>query len=76
VAELIAPLPRAMLAPGMTIAFEAIDPDTGAAVTGVIVSNAAIYTEAADLNESDTSPPTVTVPDVSPRWAPLPLDAS
>jgi hypothetical protein len=76
VAELIAPLPRLTLVSGMTIAFEAIDPTTGAAVGGVVVSDAAIYADAADLNESDASTVAVTVPDVAPLWAPLPVESS
>lgn len=46
--ELIAPLPRLTLSNGMTIAFEAIDPATGLAVSGVKVSQVAIYGETED----------------------------
>jgi hypothetical protein len=41
--QLIGPLPLVTLDAGCTITFEAIDPDTGAAVTGVTISAAAIY---------------------------------
>jgi hypothetical protein len=75
VAELIAPLPRLTLVSGMVIAFEAIDPTTGAAVGGVVVSDAAIYADAADLEDDAAGTIAVTVPDVAPTWAPLPVDA-
>lgn len=75
-AELIAPLPRATLVHGMTIAFEAIDPTTGAPVTGVVVSDAAIYANANDDGPVEVSDVTVTVPDVTPLWTPLPAQAS
>jgi hypothetical protein len=41
--QCIAPLPLITLDAGCTVTLEAIDPDTGAAVTGVIVSQVAIY---------------------------------
>ena len=50
---LMAPLPSVVLPPGAQIKFEAIDPTTGAAVTGVTVSNIAIL--GADLSPSDLS---------------------
>jgi hypothetical protein len=40
--QLIAGLPVFPLTPGMTIKFEAINPTTGAAITGVTVSAVAI----------------------------------
>lgn len=50
-AELMASLPVVPLTAGMTIRFEAIDPDTGDAVAGVTVSEAVIY--GVDLNADD-----------------------
>lgn len=41
--QLIAPLPLLTLDAGCTITVEAIDPDSGANVTGVVVSQVAIY---------------------------------
>ena len=48
---LMAPLPSVVLPPGAQITFEAIDPTTGSAVTGVTVSNIAIL--GVDLSSSD-----------------------
>lgn len=47
-AELLAPLAEATLIGGFQIVFEAIDPNTGATVTGVKVSNVAVYGETPD----------------------------
>lgn len=41
--QLLAPMPFYTLEHGCTVSFEAIDPNTGAAVTGVTVTLAAIY---------------------------------
>ena len=41
--QLIGPLPLYTLDAGCTITVEAIDPATGAAVTGVVVSQVTIY---------------------------------
>jgi hypothetical protein len=41
--QLIGGLPAVTLDAGCTVTFEAIDPDTGAAVTGVAITQAAIY---------------------------------
>lgn len=41
--QLLAPMPLITLDAGCTLTLEAIDPDTGAAVTGVTVSAVAIY---------------------------------
>jgi hypothetical protein len=43
--QLIAPLPLITLDAGCTLTVEAIDPDTGAAVTGVTVSQVTIYAD-------------------------------
>lgn len=47
---LIAPLALMTLDAGCTITLEAIDPTTGAAVTGVTVSQAAIYADNSTYN--------------------------
>lgn len=52
--QLIAALPPLTLDAGCTITLEAIDPSTGAAVTGVIVSQVGIYA----TNAAPTPPPT------------------
>lgn len=59
---LLAPLPETTLDAGCTVTFEALDPTTGATVTGVVVSNVALY----GLN--DTADAASTLPD-----APAPL---
>jgi hypothetical protein len=51
--QLIAPLPFFTLDAGCTITVEAIDPATGAAVTGVVVSQVAIY----GVNDAPTDTP-------------------
>jgi hypothetical protein len=56
-------LPWIELAGGMEIRFEAIDPATGAAVTGVTVSNIAVY-------GLDISGALGEVEDVIPAWTP------
>lgn len=72
--ELIAPLPRLTLSNGMTIAFEAIDPATGLAVSGVKVSQVAIYGETQDAAETTVEPISVALPDSTPLWSPLPVE--
>ena len=67
--EQVAPLARATLIAGMTMAFEAIDPTTGAPVAGVKIDQAAIYGD--DTGDSATVP-VVIKPDVAPLWAPTP----
>jgi hypothetical protein len=52
--QLIGGLPAVTLDAGCTVTFEAIDPDTGAAVTGVAITQATIY--ATNVAES-TLPP-------------------
>jgi hypothetical protein len=49
--QLIAPLPFLTLEAGATITVEAVNPTTGAAVSGVTVSNVALY--AANVYPSD-----------------------
>lgn len=69
-AELISTLAEATLSGGMYVRFEAIDPTTGAAVTGVKVSAVAVLAEleAAGLNAQ------VPLDDTIPQWVPVPLD--
>jgi hypothetical protein len=57
-APLEASFPQATLEPGMQIVFEAIDPTTGAAVTGVTVSGIGMLVEGtgAGLGEILTGP--------------------
>ena len=52
-------IPVLALYDGMQIVFEAFDPTTGAAVTGVVVSNVAIYGDdlATTADELVTVPP-------------------
>jgi len=73
-AELIAPLPRLTLSPGMTIRLEAIDPDTGAPVTGVVVSNLAIYGTVGGAAAETDALVEVNLPEVEPLWAPTPAE--
>lgn len=54
--QLIAPLPLVTLENGMTVTFEAIDPDTGAAVAGVQVSTAVVYVSTATPEEPLAEP--------------------
>ena len=57
---LVAGIPQLALDGGMSIVFEAIDPTTGAAVSGVVVSNVAIYAD--DLSQTalaGITPPTL-----------------
>jgi len=54
VAELSAPLAVVELPGGSSIVIEAVDPTTGAAVSGVKVSGQAVT--AVDLSDQDTAP--------------------
>ena len=71
-AELIAPLPRTTLSPGMSIVLEAIDPTTGDAVSGVTVSGLAIYAETAAPDAETQATVIVDLPELAPLWAPTP----
>lgn len=53
-AELISNLADVPLTGGMQVAFEAIDPTSGAAVTGVKVSAVAIYGETDNVSAADS----------------------
>lgn len=68
-AELLSTLAEATLSSGMSIVFEAIDPTTGAAVTGVKVSNIGIYGDTPD----DTTSPAAPEP-TAPLFVPLPQE--
>lgn len=54
--QLPASIPPMTLDAGCTITFEAIDPDTGAAVTGVTISAAAIYATNVTPGDPVTAP--------------------
>lgn len=72
--EQVAPMAKTTLISGMTIAFEAIDPSTGLAVSGVKISNAAVYGDdgsgQAAVVEETAAPLEIS----APLWAPLPVD--
>lgn len=68
--ELIAPLPEVVLVPGSTITFEAIDPSTGAAVSGVKVNNVAIYCDTASGGGDTPAPPE----EAAPLFVPLAVE--
>jgi hypothetical protein len=53
----IAPMPLVTLENGMTVTLAAIDPATGAAITGVVISDAAVYVTAATPDEPLAEPP-------------------
>lgn len=53
---LIAPLPWAELEPGQRIVLEAIDPSTGATVSGVVISDATIYARETDDDGGELAP--------------------
>ena len=53
---LIAPLPWAELEPGQRIVLEAIDPTTGATVTGVQITDATIYARETDDDAGEDAP--------------------
>lgn len=47
--QLLAPLPSIILAPGMKVRFEAVDPTTGAAVAGVTVKSMSVVGPKTDV---------------------------
>lgn len=67
--ELLSTMAEATLAGGMYLAFEAIDPTTGAAVAGVKVSSVAVL---AELLPGGTLA-RVTLDDAEPQWQPVAL---
>ena len=75
--QLIAPMPALTLDAGCIVTFEAIDPDTGAAVTGVKIANATVY--AVNIApELDTGPGPGAPPadDELPLFVPIPAEAA
>lgn len=69
VQELLSTLAEVTLSPGFEIVFEAIDATTGLPVTGVTISNAAVY---GDVPEAAPGP--ATFDDTVPLYTPLALD--
>jgi hypothetical protein len=53
--QLIAPMPALTLDAGCTVTFEAIDPDTGAAISGVEIASATVY--AVNFAPDEEGPP-------------------
>lgn len=69
-AELLSTLAEATLNGGMSIVFEAIDPTTGAVVTGVVVSQVAVLAETVDAGLDGQVP----LDDAEPLWQPIALE--
>jgi len=57
-----------LLVYGAQIIFECIDPTTGAAVTGVTITNPVV----SGVNLSTEQAPAPAIPPASPLWVPLP----
>lgn len=68
--QLVAPMPDATLISGCTVTFEAINPDTGVAVTGVTISSATLHGVNAVPADTVTPP----ADDVLPYFVPIPVD--
>lgn len=68
--EQLSTLAEATLNGGMSIVFEAIDPSTGAVVTGVVVSRVAILAETVDAGLDGQ----VQLDDSDPQWQPIALE--
>lgn len=68
--ELLSTMPQIPLTGGFVVRFEAIDPVTGAAVTGVKVSNVALYGE---TSSGQVIP--LGVEPAEPLFVPIPADA-
>lgn len=67
--QLLSTLPEITLERLYKVQFEAIDPVSGAAITGVTVGNVSVTTlQAADFVV------TTPVPPVAPLWLPIPTD--
>ncbi len=64
--QLLAPMPELTLDSGCSVAWEAIDPATGAAVTGVVITVATV--RAVNLAPEEAAPPA----DVLPVFVPTP----
>jgi hypothetical protein len=67
-AELISTMSQIALTNGCVIKFEAIDPTTGAAITGVKIKNPVVYGFNLLGTEDDTAPK---LPDVAPIFVPI-----
>lgn len=70
--EQVAPAARVTLAGGMTVAFEAIDPTTGAFVAGVVVTNAAVKGDDGTPVSGSAQEITITADTTTPLFAPTP----
>jgi hypothetical protein len=70
-AELLSPLAEATLVGGFMVKLEAIDPTTGAAVTGVTVTRFALYGDT--MSGTDDGGGSAPVDQVAPEFVPLPL---
>lgn len=62
-AELLATMPAMPLRPSMRVQFEAIDPGTGVAVGGVVVSSAILYAK-----DTGGDGGVGALPDATPDW--------
>jgi hypothetical protein len=68
--KLSAPMPANLdLGATWTLRFAAVDPTTGAGVSGVKISNASLL-----VTQVQGSPPGLQAPAVAPLWLPVPLD--
>ena len=67
--QLLSTMPVIPLNFGCRVVWEAIDPGTGAHVTGVVIKNATLY--GYDLS---TGPAPEFSPPVAPGWVPLPVE--
>lgn len=70
--EQVAPLARATLIAGMTIAFEAISPTDGSMVGGVVIDVAAIYGDDGIPEPATVGGAAPTTDQTAPLWAPVP----
>lgn len=68
-AELISTMAQVQLTNGCKVSWEAIDPDTGAPVDGVIIRDAVLY----GYDLTDTPPPATV--DQTPLFVPLPNES-
>lgn len=71
-AELLSTMAQVPLDVGCRIVFEAIDPDTGAPVTGVVIQNANIYGYNLTPGAGSGQAPA----DEVPLWLPIPLEGA
>lgn len=72
-AQLIGPMPELTLDSGCTVTFEAIDPLTGANVTGVTITKATLY----GVNLAPDFDTPVKPEDLpTPLWVPIPNEVA